>query len=84
MMGCPICGLNYHNCKGHPGYEEITSVGSERAIELAVRFGGIDGDHHKAWVIDQMVRALAGDKYDAIVKEACGDGEYTWDVGIAP
>lgn len=30
------------------------------ALEVAVRFGGVDGDHHKAWVIDQMVRALTG------------------------
>ncbi len=32
----------------------------EKAIEFAVKYGGIDGDHHKAWVIDQMVRALTG------------------------
>ena len=44
------------------------------AIELAVRYGGFDGDHHKTWVIDQMVRALAGDKYEEVVAEAC-DGE---------
>ncbi|WP_319533401.1 hypothetical protein [uncultured Cohaesibacter sp.] len=31
-----------------------------KAIEIAVRLGGIDGAHHKAWVIDQMVRALTG------------------------
>lgn len=31
-----------------------------RALEIAVRYGGIDGDHHKTWVIDQMVRALTG------------------------
>lgn len=31
-----------------------------RALELAVKYGGIDGDHHKAWVIDQMVRRLTG------------------------
>lgn len=30
------------------------------AIEVAVRYGGIDGEHHKAWVIDQMVRHLTG------------------------
>ena len=30
----------------------------ERALEFAVKYGGIDGDHHKLWVIDQMVRAL--------------------------
>lgn len=32
----------------------------ERALKLAVKYGGIDGDHHKAWVIDQMVRELTG------------------------
>ncbi|SNY93407.1 hypothetical protein SAMN04515647_3702 [Cohaesibacter sp. ES.047] len=31
-----------------------------KAIEIAVRWGGIDGAHHKAWAIDQMVRALTG------------------------
>lgn len=58
------------------------------AIDLAVRYGGIDGDHHKAWVIDQMVRILSGEKYEQIVREAC-DGEdgpdtYSWETGIAP
>ena len=60
----------------------------EKAIELAVQFAGIDGEHHKAWVIDQMVRILAGEKYSQIVKDAC-DGEdgpdtYEWDCGINP
>ena len=60
----------------------------DEAIEIAVRYGGIDGDHHKAWVIDQMVRALAGNQYEQIIKDAC-DGEdgpetYGWDEGIAP
>lgn len=32
----------------------------DRAIHYAVQWGGIDGGHHKAWVIDQMVRALTG------------------------
>ncbi len=31
-----------------------------KALEYAVRYGGIDGAHHRAWVIDQMVRALTG------------------------
>lgn len=60
----------------------------ERAIELAVQYGGIDGDHHKAWVIDQMVRILAGDQYDAIVAAAKngedGPDTWGWEVGIAP
>ncbi len=60
----------------------------EAAIDLAVRYGGIDGDHHKAWVIDQMVRALAGDDYDRVVTAAKagedGPATYDWNVGIAP
>ena len=59
-----------------------------RAIELAVRYGGIDGDHHKAWVIDQMVRVLAGDRYERIVTDAKagedGPNTYEWNEGIAP
>lgn len=60
----------------------------EQAIDLAVRYGGIDGEHHKSWVIDQMVRILARDRYGEIVRNAC-DGEdgpntYKWDCGIAP
>jgi hypothetical protein len=30
----------------------------QRALAFAVRHGQTDGDHHKAWVIDQIVRAL--------------------------
>lgn len=60
-----------------------------KAIRLAVRYGGIDGDHHKAWVIDQMCRALLdGPAYQRMVKDAC-DGEdgpntYEWDKGTPP
>lgn len=59
-----------------------------KAIELAVQYGRIDGDHHKAWVIDQMTRILAGDNYQRIVTDACagedGPNTYNWDEGIAP
>jgi hypothetical protein len=60
----------------------------DKALELAIRYGGIDGAHHKTWVIDQMVRALTGDEYDKTVKDACngedGPETYSWDVGIPP
>jgi hypothetical protein len=29
-----------------------------KALEIAKRYGSIDGSHHKMWVIDQMIRAL--------------------------
>lgn len=58
------------------------------AIDLAVKYGGIDGAHHKDWVIDQMVRVLAGEKYEEVVRDACngedGPDTYSWDIGIAP
>lgn len=58
------------------------------ALEVARRFGSIDGEHHKTWVIDQMVRALAGDDYAEWVREQ-KDGEdgpdsYEWNEGIPP
>ena len=30
----------------------------KEALDVANSYGGIDGDHHKMWVIDQMVRIL--------------------------
>jgi hypothetical protein len=60
----------------------------DEAIALAVRFGGIDDSHHKTWVIDQMVRALAGPLYPHVVAEARagedGPETYSWDEGVAP
>ncbi len=38
----------------------IADARIKAALDVAVRYGGTDGDHHKAWVIDQMVRALTG------------------------
>lgn len=32
----------------------------EHALGIAMQFSQIDGAHHKAWTIDQMVRALTG------------------------
>lgn len=60
----------------------------QKAIELATQYGGIDGDHHKAWVIDQMVRVLAGERYDEVIREAKagedGPETYDWNEGVAP
>jgi hypothetical protein len=58
------------------------------ALKVAHKFGGIDGSHHKAWVIDQIVRALTGDDYEEFVANACagenGPHTYDWDTGIPP
>ena len=59
-----------------------------KALELIGQYGGIDGGHHKQWVLDQVVRTLTGSDYDAWVA-VMKDGEdgpntYDWDTGIAP
>ena len=58
------------------------------ALEIALRYGQTDGDHHKAWVIDQMVRAMTGANYDMWVRHACygadGPDTYDWDCGVPP
>lgn len=60
----------------------------DEALGLIRQYGGIDGEHHKQWVLDQVVRALTGDNYAAwVVEQRAGeDGPdtYDWDEGIAP
>ena len=57
-----------------------------KALEIAWEYSQIDGAHHKAWSIDQMVRALfeTEEDYKRWVSEYENDGEYYWDIGIAP
>lgn len=58
------------------------------AMNVIERYGGIDGAHHKTWVIDQVARALTGEHYQTWVIEmkAGEDGPetYGWDEGIPP
>ena len=59
-----------------------------KAVKLAAAYGQIDGGHHKAWVIDQMLRVLLGRDYKGFVV-AMRNGEdgpdsYSYDEGIAP
>ena len=58
------------------------------AMDIIEQFGGIDGGHHKQWVIDQVARALLKDDYKDWVKAMCsgedGPNTYEWDTGIPP
>lgn len=78
ILDCPTCGY---------------AKRIKKALNVAWMYGQSDGAHHKAWVIDQMVRALWSDEgdmdgYDKFVADFCdgGDGPntYEWDKGIAP
>ena len=66
----------------------------KEALDLIESYGGIDGGHHKQWVLDQVVQALTGNDYDKWVLDYEGEAEegeeyldylpYSWDIGIAP
>lgn len=52
------------------------------AMRLIEDYGSIDGGHHKAWVIDQIARALMDERYDKWVAQMEAYGDY--DPGIPP
>lgn len=60
----------------------------ELAMDMIIKHGGHEGEHHKEWCLDQVFRILSGKDYDHLVKEAReGEGgpyTYEWKVGIAP
>lgn len=70
-----------------PGDGDSCNERMEEAMSLLLSYGQIDGDHHKAWVIDQVARMLLRN-YGQVIA-ACKAGEdgpdtYGWDEGIAP
>ena len=60
------------------------------ALSIAWSYGQVDCDDYKAWVIDQMVRALCGseEEYNEWVKKYEDPLNYgenlEWKTGIAP
>ena len=58
------------------------------AIAIALQSGQTDGEHHKLYVIDQMLRYLAGDNYEELIKNYCngedGPNTYSWETGTCP
>jgi hypothetical protein len=56
------------------------------AVSIALRYGGIDGAHHKQWVIDQMLRSILGEAlYVKTMEDHSSDLDYpAWDEGTAP
>jgi len=76
---------------------EVPETDADRidlAVLLALECSHYEGDHHKMWVIDQMLRHLLGDKYDETIARYNGDEDdveddddfdrVEWDTGVAP
>lgn len=55
-----------------------------KAIDIITGYGGIDGAHHKTWVLDQALRILMGEEpYRQWVAKTIADG-YDWEEGSPP
>lgn len=57
------------------------------ALMIASKYAMVESESHKAWVIDQMIRALTGSQYEAFINHSCErnnkeNGE--WDEGSVP
>jgi hypothetical protein len=58
-------------------------------LDMIGEFGGIDGGHHKQWLLNEILLSLmTQDEYEKWVAEwedgADGPNTYSWDIGIAP
>ena len=62
----------------------------QSAVALIEEYGGIDGGHHKQWLLDQVMRALLQEQYAAWREEydnyldEDGNTYSEWDEGVAP
>lgn len=67
---------------------ETDAESIELALAVIGQYSSIDGNHHKAWVLDQAARYLTRDRYAAWVAEQCagedGPDTFTWDEGTEP
>ena len=60
----------------------------DAAIDLMEELSTLDLARHGTWVLDQLLRVLAGNQYGQIVADIRngedGPDTYTWDTGVAP
>lgn len=71
----------HHAYSAIPAIEEREIQNRERiakALEIIVKYGSIDGAHHKDWVLDQAVRALTGCPMETRTAKDRNGKEYTY------
>ena len=60
----------------------------QQVLDLIFEYGGINGSHHKQWLLNEIVKVITEDEYKnwTAYFENGEDGPktYEWDIGIAP
>lgn len=52
---------------------------NREALDLIAEYGGIDGGHHKQWLLDQVVRVLTGCPVVTGTAVDCNGKPYAYD-----
>ncbi|GIH95389.1 hypothetical protein ACFFMN_23940 [Planobispora siamensis] len=50
-----------------------------KALTVAIENGGVEGEHHQTWVIDQIVRALVGCPMETVTATSYKGEPYTYE-----
>lgn len=91
-----VCGEHKLPCCDRVGLSlqqraenHLLAPGIRGAAMVAHQYGGIDGEHHKQWVIDQMLRQILGAAgYETWLNNYNAQSEAfdlaPWDQGVAP
>lgn len=65
----------------------FSDVGEEN-FSLIFKYGRVDGEHHKQWLLNKIDKTIAEEKYNEWVSDynsgEDGPNTYEWDEGIAP
>lgn len=64
----------------HPKYSKYTPT--DWAMLFISRYGQIEGDHHRAWVLDQVSQILKGTQVQvSLASWDNGESEYRYELG---
>jgi len=84
----PVGNLNNINL---PLRCSIDATKLQTILNIIEQYGLIDGEYHKQWLIDQIVRIITGNNYRQWIEyfqgpydEETGTYQCQWDVGIPP
>lgn len=70
------------------GEARLTADGKAEALELLFRYGQLKDSREKDWLIDQLLRSIAGDHYEDFLAIYSIDEEfgssYSWSPGEPP
>ena len=58
---------------------EAAQCANSEIVGLIAQWAFTDGSHHRQWLLDQILRAAAGNNYETVVSRL-----YEWDEGVPP